>query len=512
MSLLFFPGSVVGVMTVLPAVCAGLAGAFGASVLRLDSTTSRIAIPLCAAVCAAGPVHAFASLPTVTIPGLVTGCVVSAALVVVELLVVGSLLRNMASGIRPVMLMPLAAVPVTAFSLAGRYFAQEQALITPYALIAGAVAAALFLTVCARAVRILFDPVIRAEEANISKEKLAELKWSAYLAISAMYVGALISCVASLVGTTPADKWLAGSSGNFRTLVLLALVLVVLVAACRFVAPSFNAVAPMACLVWTAVMAAQLADGYGNWKQASLSVMAALITGLFVLEGVVGNIGPLHDMGVNRRVLVTAVSSALAAGGTAAWATGPALWSASRITSVPFALAALIVNATAIMSLPWLAGRAIPGARPAQLYRPGTPTAGVLQDCFIVTVLSTSVAWIPNLFMAHIADTASWWTTVFPFFALLSKAYVYIMMNNIGHVHREHSRVTSLATLEARPVTEGERQALEALAGHVERQNRIALIALLPLPFLVLINEITGFEEHGFRQIATVGFPLVSNM
>jgi hypothetical protein len=190
MSLLFFPGSVVGVMTVLPAVCAGLAGAFGASVLRLDSTTSRIAIPLCAAVCAAGPVHAFASLPTVTIPGLVTGCVVSAALVVVELLVVGSLLRNMASGIRPVMLMPLAAVPVTAFSLAGRYFAQEQALITPYALIAGAVAAALFLTVCARAVRILFDPVIRAEEANISKEKLAELKWSAYLCLVVAHFGA----------------------------------------------------------------------------------------------------------------------------------------------------------------------------------------------------------------------------------------------------------------------------------------------------------------------------------
>jgi hypothetical protein len=511
MSLLFLPGSIASVMTVLPTVCAALAGAFGASVIRPVSFAGRIAVPLCTAVCAAGPIHAFASLPTTTILGLASGSVISAALVVLELLLVRALLGATALGIHQVVWTPLAAVPFVAFSLSGRYFAQEQRLVTPYAVIAGVVAAVLFLAVCARGVRILFAPVIRAEEANAPEAELAELKWSAYLAVSTVYAGALVSCVASLVGSTPADKWLTGSNRGFGLLVILALALVALVVVCHFLAPSFPAVAPLACLVWVAVMVVQLANGYGDWKQASLSIMAALTAGLFVLEGVMGNMGRLQNLQVTRQLWVTGVSSALAAGATTAWATGPALWSDSGVASVPFAFMALLVSATATMLLPWLATRVLPGARPPQRYRPGTPTAGVLQDCFIVTVLGTSVAWIPNLFMAHIGDTASWWTTVFPFFALLSRAYVYIMMNNVGHVQREHSRVADLAASETRQMTEGERGALVALAGHIQRQNRIALMALVPLGLFVLFNEITGFDEHGLRQIASVGSPLALN-
>jgi hypothetical protein len=113
--------------------------------------------------------------------------------------------------------------------------------------------------------------------------------------------------------------------------------------------------------------------------------------------------------------------------------------------------------------------------------------------------------------MAHIADTASWWSTVLPFLALLSAAYVYIMKNNVDHVRRENDRVIALAEVEARLVADGERNALAALAAHVQRQNRIALIALIPLGFFVVLNELPGFDRGSLRAIATVASPVLPN-
>ncbi|MGW5721857.1 hypothetical protein ACWEVP_37185 [Amycolatopsis sp. NPDC003865] len=105
LSLLFLPGSTVNLTTVLPAVCAALAGAFGASVLKATNQVDRIAMPLCAAVCSAGPVHAFAGAPTTTLLGLAAGCVLGAVLVVLELVMLRSLLGHSSPTVRTVLLL-----------------------------------------------------------------------------------------------------------------------------------------------------------------------------------------------------------------------------------------------------------------------------------------------------------------------------------------------------------------------------------------------------------------------
>jgi hypothetical protein len=504
LSLLFLPGSTVNLTTVLPTVCAALAGAFGASVLKATNQVDRIAMPLCVAVCSAGPVHAFAGAPTTTLLGLAAGCVLGAVLVVLELVMLRSLLGHSSPTVRTVLLLPLAALPITAFSLTGRYFSQAPASVSPYAVIAGVLETALFLKVCARAVRILFDPVITAEESNVAGNELAKVKWSAYLAISAMYTGALIACVVSLIGATPAEKWMGGRSGGFGVLVVLAAIPAALFAFRLVAARMMGVIAPTVCLAWTVLMSFQLANGYGSFVQTALSVMAVVITGLFTFEGIAGNLGPLQDGKIDRKLFFTAASAAMAAGTTAAWVTGPAIWSRSTTSTIPFAIVAWAIGSAAIMFLPWIAARALPGARPTRTYTLGTPTAGVLQDGFIAVILMTSIVWVPNLFLAHIADSTSWWTAVLPFFALLSRAYIYVMMNNIGHAEREQIRVKTLAAQQARPVSPDEQRALTELARHIQRQNRIAFIALVPLGFTVLFSERTGFDKEGLRQLFTV--------
>jgi len=510
LSLLFLPGSTVNLTTVLPAVCAALAGAFGACVLEVITPVGRIAAPLCVAVCSAGPVYAFAAASRTTLLGLAAGCALGAILVALELLMLRSLLGHRSPPVRTVLLLPLTALPITAFSLTGRYFSQEPGMVSPYAVIAGVLETALFLKVCAHGVRVLFDPVITAEKNNVAGHELAKVKWSAYLAISAIYTGALIACVASLIGTTPAEKWMSGKTGGFGLLVVLVAIPAVLLVLRLVIARMMGVIAPTVCLAWTVLMSIQLTHGYASLLQTALSVMAAVITGLFVFEGTFGNLGPLQNGEIDRTLIVTAALAAMAASATAAWMTGPAIWSRSSTSSIPYAIAAWVIGSAAIMSLPWIAARALPGARPDRTYTLGTPTAGVLQDGFIVVILVTSVVWVPNLFLAHIADVTSWWTAVLPFFALLSRAYIYVMMNNIGHAEREHVRVTALAAQQARPVSADEQRALTGLARHIQRQNRIALLALAPLGFTVLFSERTGFDKEGLQQLFTVTLPAIS--
>jgi hypothetical protein len=310
--------------------------------------------------------------------------------------------------------------------------------------------------------------------------------------------------VVSLIGTTPAEKWMSGRSGGFGVLVVLAAIPAAIFAFRLVAARMMGVIAPTVCLAWTVLMSFQLANGYGSFVQAALSVMAAVITGLFVFEGIAGNLGPLQDRKIDRKLFFTAASAAAAAGTTAAWATGPAIWSRSATSTIPFAIVAWAIGSAAIMFLPWIAARALPGARPTRTYTLGTPTAGVLQDGFIAVILMTSIVWVPNLFLAHIADATSWWTAILPFFALLSRAYIYVMMNNIGHAEREQVRVTTLAAQQTRLVSPEEQRALTGLARHIQRQNRIAIIALIPLGFTVLFSERTGFDKEGLRQLFTV--------
>jgi hypothetical protein len=125
----------------------------------------------------------------------------------------------------------------------------------------------------------------------------------------------------------------------------------------------------------------------------------------------------------------------------------------------------------------------------------------------VVALLGLSLAWAPNLFMAHLSDVASWVSAAVPFLALLTAAYVNVMKNNIGHVHRERRRVADIAAQAGISVPADEQRALDALAQHVQRQNRIALVALIPFALLLLATEINVFSEEGirggFRQITT---------
>lgn len=507
-SLLFLPGRVAGAFTVLPAVCAALVGAAAASALRLGTGVGRVVAPVCSAVCAAGAVYGFAGQPTVTITKLAEGCAAAVVMVIVELLVLRVVLNR--SGhvrARVVIVRALAAAPVIAYSLAGSYFAQEPVRISQYAVIVGVVAGVLYLWVSAMLVRTTFNAVIAAEKTNPTRERLADVKWTAYSAIAMTYAGAMLACVVVLVGTS-AGKWITGSAGGWDMLILPAVIMVILVALSASVAGSAAAlIAPASCLVWAVVMGSRLVDGYGDWKQAVLSIAVAIVVALFVLEGVVSNVAYLHNQPIDQRVLIAGLCAALAAGASMAWLTGPALWSTAGATTILPALTSVVIGVMGSVALPWLAARALPGAHPPHIYRTATPTEGVFQDCTVITLLALSIAWAPNLFMAHLGDVASWVSAAFPFMALLTAAYVNVMKNNIGHVHRERRRVAEAAEQAGSSVSADEQAALDALAKHVQRQNRLALVALIPFGLTMLASEINVFSEEGvrsgFRQITT---------
>ncbi len=506
-ALLFLPGRTNSLVTVLPVVCAALVGAFGASVLGPRTSGGRIAVAVCSALCAAGPVQAVSGLPATTIPLLSTGCAVSIFAVAVQVLLLRALFGLTGEKVVPVLLKTLAGAPVIAFGLSGRYFAQEQELVGAYSVVVGVAAALLFLRIPALVIRLTFDRVVEAETTNAAATELTALKWNAYLAISTMYSAALLSFLASVVGTTSEDRWVAGRN-EFGPLVVPVITLVLLVAVgvatgSRPV-PAPRSTTSAGCLLWSGLMAYQLTDGYGDWKQATLSTSLAVLSGLFVLEGVVGNAGHLSNVPVDSGLLGTAVSCALAFGTTAAWMTGPALWSASGATSLPVALTSLAVGVSACVLLPRFAVAAAVTGHPPRKYILGTPVGNMVQDCSMAVMLTVSVAWVPILFMAHLSDGASWWSAIPPFLALLSAAYVYILKTNIGHVERERVRITELAAPDGAPLPADADQVLKALARHVRRQNWIAFAALVPFSFFALFNEITGFDKSGLGQILKV--------
>ncbi|SDP26677.1 hypothetical protein [Lentzea jiangxiensis] len=493
-SWLFLPGLTIDIVTVLPVICAVLVGVFAASTVVWGHRAGRFLAPLCTAATAAGPVHVFTAAPTVTIGSLVSGCLLSVAAVIVELLLIRPLFQGQA--VRSMVLAPLAAAPVTALALSGRYFAQEPQHVGAYGVVVGLVATFLFLFVTAELVRSTFDAVIEAEKANAPQSELGAIKWSAYLAITAMYMGTLLACLATFIGNTPADRWKAGA-GDVRVPAALMLALALTVVASRF---GGRVVAQIMCLAWAALMCAQLAAGYEHWAQAALSLPVALLAGLFAFESIIANVGYLHLVPVDGPLAITATACALVVGTTIAWMTGPALQSAAGVTSVPYALVSLAVGWAACLLLPRTAARAMPGANPVEQHIIGVPLAGVLQDSLLGILLGTSLAWVPVFALAHLEDTPSWLGAIFPYFALLSKAYVYVMKNNIEHVHRERDRITANAP--GGSVSMDAQLALRALGRHISRQNRIALAALLPLGFLsVLPSETNGFDREGLRQL-----------
>lgn len=511
LSALFPQGLVNNSISILPAISAALAGAFSSSALHARSGIDRLILAATLAVCAAGPVYAMSSERTVTLLSLACGYAAGIILIMVELVLLRSLLADTSIPPSTASLMPLALMPILALGLAGRYFAQERQNAASYGNIVGGVSAALILAVAPRAIRFQFSPVIEAERADAPAERPSALKWRAYLAISTAYIAALLAFLTFIMGTTSLDNWVNGLSGSDRKLSLLGVVLLVLIAPLwaigstgrrTWLAPHIRVVlATSICLAWAGTMATALTAGYGDWKQAALSLVVALISGLFALEGVTSNTAYLHNLPVDWHVLAVGGSSALAVAASTAWMAGPALASTGALHTVSYSLISLVIATAACLLLPFAAARTLPGSSPPQQYAMAKPLAGVLQDCFLVTLLAISAAWAPNFFLAHVKSAGTWWGIVLSYLALLSAAYVYVMRNNVGHVEREGQRRTAQAAALGAPLAADQQQAQEALARHIRRQNCLAIIALFPLGMVLITTEITGFDEKGLSQL-----------
>lgn len=511
---LFPQGPMTGYMTLLPAVSAGLVGIASSSALHVRPGIDRLLLAAPIGLCAAGPVYAVSSQESATLSSLMAGCAAGIALLLIELVLLRALLVDVAVRVRIVVALPLALSPIIALGLAGRYFAREQENANSYGNITGAVSAALLLAVTAWAVRILFDPVIEAEKAVAPARELSALKWRAYLAISTTYAAALLAFTAFISGTTSASNWTNGRGGDYGTLMLLAAGLLTVcillwgTAAARRTAvrpdgtapPVHTFVAAAACLVWACIMMKGLSSGYSNWKQLALSIIVALVSGLFVLEGVIGNTAYLQNLGVDWQVLTVGGCSSLAVALTTAWMTGPALAPAGSVNAIGYSLTSLAVGVTACALIPFVAARSLSGASPTHQYTMAKPLAGVLQDCFMVTLLAVSAAWAPNLFLAHVKSVSAWWGVVFSHLALLSAAYVYVMHNNVEHVEREKQRRAALGT----PMPTDQQKAQDALARHIRRQNYLAAVALFPLGIFAIFSELTGFNANGLSEILRV--------
>jgi hypothetical protein len=181
--------------------------------------------------------------------------------------------------------------------------------------------------------------------------------------------------------------------------------------------------------------------------------------------------------------------------------TGPAVESHAAVHSVGLGLINLLIGAAACLLIPLLAARTLPGATPPRQYTINSPVTGVLQDSFVVLILSISAGWVPNFFLAHVKGTNNWWGVVFFYLALMGDAYRYVMRNNLGHVRRERARVAAQAAANNLAMTAEDNRALTGLARHVRRQNVIALGPLIPLILLVIPGTFGGLEEGGLSQL-----------
>jgi hypothetical protein len=136
---------------------------------------------------------------------------------------------------------------------------------------------------------------------------------------------------------------------------------------------------------------------YGSTTTANLIVAGGA---LILIIAVAGTVLAVNTTGI-------AGAGGLASAATTVWMTGPAIQSHTGSLSVPYTLGCLVVGGIACLLLPYQAARALPGANPPRQFTPNKPLDGVLQDCFIVLVLSISAAWVPNFLFAHVSGTGN---------------------------------------------------------------------------------------------------------
>jgi hypothetical protein len=492
----FWPGSVFRGLTVLLALAALLGGVAISPPSKLSRVEERAAAAVLIGACLAGPVMVAASRrPEASFAPMLVALAVGVALASAErFALIG--LTNVPAASRSGDPGVLAVGSVLALACSGAYLSAGGkyggwiALVGPL----------LTVTIVAPWIYRRFDLVIEAERRGVDADELSRAKKDAYQAIGGITGMALLSLLSLSIGTAPTRHWRNGSWNPLLVVmigvaaaVLVTVILVMLLASKR---PSRQVAVCVICLaVWTVCqwVLFALAQPSGI-VGVPVSVFVALIVGLFVAEGIRGNMSSLHNLPLDGPVKVVAVLSGLAAGSTVLWLLDMTAMVRGKPSSLFAAITAMTISVSAIQILPYLAARSL-HRQPSRQFVPATPLAGVLQDSFVSLLLGIFVVWLPLAILAHIGDVQSWAQVDLPYVAYLSAAYVWIMRNNVEHVDRAFARARQEAG--SGQIPREQRKALEGLRAHCQRQNRLALGTLVPLVVVAvfsLASELGGFK------------------
>ena len=499
---IFWPGSVFRGYSLLIA----LAAVFGGVAIGSSSQRSRVVDRAVAAsligVSLAGPVIVAADTSQVAfVPlalALVVGMVLAAAeqFLLLRLAGVSAPWTVRESGV-------LAVGSMLGLACAGVYLADGDEHVRSYAIWFGIAGSILTLTVVAPWIYERFAPVIAGENESMAAHDLSRLKKDAYQVIAGMTGLALISLLSFVIGTTPARDWKTGSWNVFLVVMLIvsATVLVVVTLVLFLVSKRSSPQVMVSAASLSAWFVSQctlfaLAQPSG-YVGILIATFMALIVGLFVGEGIGGNMSSLHNLPLDGPVKMIAVLGGMAAGSTVLWLVGVAYMVRGKPSNMPATIASLVISVAAIQLLPYLAARSLHRSQPRRQFAPAAPLAGVLQDSFVSLLLAVFIGWLPVVVLAHIGDLSSWAAVVLAYAGYLSAAYVYIMRNNVEHVDRAFERARKKAS--GGKIPEDQRTALEALRSHCRSQNILALVALSPLFVIALYSlatERAGFKPH----------------
>jgi hypothetical protein len=493
---IFWPGSVFRSHTLLVVLAAMLGGVVVSPPGRRPRILNRVVVALQVGICLAGPVAIAADKSKVTLVPMATALVVSIALAAAEHFALVRQAYIPAGQEKGGTGVPAVGV-VLALTCAGAYLSDGGGEGT-WIVVACPILTAL---IVAPWIFLRFRPVIAAEDDGVAVEELSWIKRNSYQAIGGITGMAIVSLLALIVGTAPTRRWRVGSWNTMLvTMVCVAAGILVIAILIMLIADkrSFHQVrSSAACLAsWTAGQCVLFALAQPSSIVGDLvSVFMALVVGLFVAEGIRGNMSSLHNMPIDRPVKVIAALSGLAAGATVLWLLDMTVMVRGKPPNLFAAIAAMIISVAAIQVLPYLAARSL-RRLPSRQFVAATPLAGVLQDSFVSLLLGIFVAWLPLAILAHIGDLESWAVTTLAYFCYLAAAYMWIMRNNVEHVTRAFAKARQDAGGGQIPIDQND--ALEGLRTHCRRQNALALSALAPVALVASIALATisgGFKS-----------------
>ena len=403
----------------------------------------------------------------------------------------------------------LGSLPMVAMASTGYLAARSGGAGNLVALCVGAIAGGLVFTATAWTVRTQFQHVIAGEELNDRSVERQRSLWRAYVAAVAAFASALLALILYVFGTSGVPNWDSVGRSDYRSLIEPAVVLLVLIIVstiCRVASSTTTSglwvVQALCAVLWTGEMCRQLGEWPSDPWLLVIAALTSVIAGLFVGESFRSNMAYLGNHKCGRDVMTVAVCYGIAVGLTAWWICVPSVGTGIQVQQFGYSTAALIIGAGALVLLPWLAAFSLPER--VNDFRIQAPVNGVLQDCFLMLVLTLSVGWLPSLLQVHLSTAEDWIGAILFYLSLVGASYMYVMNNNLGHVRRETTRVAEEARAEGRTICEEEEKALKGLGRHVAIQNWLALVAILPIGVVALISEFDGFQSGSVLDLVRV--------